>query len=339
MAKQESTEAMLWLKERNGVRCSACARMCFISKGKRGYCSLRENENNNLRILNYGKIQNTGLEPVEKIPLFHFYPASTAFSISSPGDNFSQDVSKVFKDKDQRLVRGDDYTPERIVKLAEDKKSTSIVYDGTEPFMFFEFAFKTAKLAHRNNIKNIFVTNGYTTGEAVKKIAKFIDAVVVNLKASVDPQFYQKFMDVKDTASLFAALKQMKKQRLHIEITNLIIPQIGDSIEQCRKLSQWITNELGSEIPFHIQQFYPDDKFMELPPTPVATLEKCIEESHRTGLRYVYIGNVPNHDSENTYCYNCRELLIKREGFSVKKNNLLKDRCPNCGLSMHIIVD
>ena len=134
-------------------------------------------------------------------------------------------------------------------------------------------------------------------------------------------------------------LKQLKKQRVFIEITNLIIPKIGDNIELCRKLAEWINAELGPEIPFHLIRFHPAYKLLELPPTPIETLEKCIDEARKAGLRHVYIGNVPGHPDENTYCYNCREPLILREGFFVKRINLIRGRCPNCGLRMNVVMD
>jgi pyruvate formate lyase activating enzyme len=205
--------------------------------------------------------------------------------------------------------------------------------------MFFEFAYKTAKLAHRSNILNTFVTNGYMTEEAVKKIAKYLDAATVDFKASGDPEFYKKFMNVPSVSPIFDTLKQMKKQRIFIEITNLVVPQVGDNLELTKKLAQWITNELDSNIPLHIIQFFPSYQLMELPPTPISTLEKHIDEARKAGLRYVYIGNVPGHEAENTYCHNCMELLIQRHGMRVKKINLLKDRCPNCGLKMNVLVE
>ena len=232
----------------------------------------------------------------------------------------------------------EEYTPEDIVKLAEKYNCKTISYTYTEPTIFFEFAYKTAKLAHKNNIKNMFVTNGYMTDEAVKKIAKHLDAATVDVKASLDPEFYNKFMSVPDIGPIYDTLKQMKKQRIFLEITNLIVPQIGDNIELCRKFAEWVNNEINSNIPFHIIQFFPNFRLLEIPPTPVSRLEECIDGAKKAGLRFVYIGNVPGHASENTYCYNCQEPLILRDGIRIKKNNLSRGRCPNCGLGINIII-
>jgi len=337
-------EAMLWHRERNGIRCDLCARRCFITKDKRGSCLVRLNKDNKLYTLNYGKLVSVNVDPIEKKPLFHFYPGSTALSIAAAGCNFrcvfccNAEISQALTVEQTGKVPGEEYSPEEVIKLAEKNNCKSISYTYTEPTIFFEFAYRTAKLAHRSNIMNTFVTNGYITEEALKKM-KYLDAATVDFKASADLEFYKKFMSVPNVSPIFDALKQMKKQRIFIEITNLIVPQVGDNIELCKKLAEWINAELGSEIPFHILQFHPEYKLLELPFTPVATLERCIDVARKAGLRYVYIGNVPGHTSENTYCYNCQEPLIMREGFFVKKNNMIKDRCPNCGLKMNVITE
>lgn len=344
MAKGKTHEAMFWEKERNGVRCGLCSRRCFISKGKRGFCLVRVNKDNVLYTLNYGKLVAVNVDPIEKKPFFHFKPGSKSLSIASEGCNFrcqfccNADISQSV-DEQAETVRGKDYTPENIVKIAEDNECKSIAYTYTEPTIFFEFMYDTAKLAKRSNISNVMVTNGYMAEDAIKKISKHIDAAVVDIKASLDPEFYKKFMAVPDTTPILNTLKQLKKQRVFFEITNLIIPQIGDNVEMCRKLAEHINSNLTSNIPFHIISFHPSYKLMELPPTPTSTLEKCVAESRKMGLRYVYIGNVPGHEDENTYCHNCREPLIKRYGPTVEKMSLIDDRCPNCGFSINIVLE
>jgi pyruvate formate lyase activating enzyme len=344
VAKQKLHEAMLWEKERNGVRCGLCARRCFVSKGKRGFCLVRMNKDNTLYTLNYGKLVAVNVDPIEKKPLFHFQPGSKSLSIATEGCNFkcqfccNADLSQGI-DEAADTVRGKTYTPEDIVRLAEENNCKSIAYTYTEPTIFFEFAYDTAKLAKRSNISNVFVTNGYMTEDAIKKISKYLDAVVVDIKASLDPEFYKKFMSVPNTAPIYTTMKQLKKQRVFFEITNLIIPQIGDNVEMCRKLAEHVNSKLSSNIPFHLIRFHPSHKLMELPPTPESTLERCMSEVRKMGLRYVYIGNVPGHDDENTYCHNCRELLIKRYGPMVEKVNIIGNRCPNCGFSINMVVD
>jgi pyruvate formate lyase activating enzyme len=233
-------------------------------------------------------------------------------------------------------LAGDKYSPEDIVELALKNGCESISYTYTEPTIFFEFAYKTAKLAYKDGIMNIFVTNGYMSDVAVKKIAKYLDAAVVDFKASGDPEFYKKFVGVPDVQPIYTTLDQMKKHRIFIEITDLIIPNIGEDIAQLKKLVEWINTFLGPDVPLHILQFFPSYKLMEIPVTPIQTLEKFLSVAKEAGQRYVYIGNVPGHKNENTYCYNCGELIIERHGFRVKKINISEGRCAFCGFRINI---
>jgi pyruvate formate lyase activating enzyme len=333
-------KAMLWQKERNGVRCELCARRCFIPKGKSGFCQVRVNKNNTLYTLNYGKLCALNVDPIEKKPLFHFFPGSKTFSIASPGCNFrcqfccNWDISQMIVETGE--IKGESYSPQQVVKLAEKHGCSIISYTYTEPTVFFEFAYETAKEAHKEAIMNTFVTNGYMSVEAIKKISKYLDAVTVDIKASADPEFYKKFMGVPSVKPIFRTLKQLQKRRIFIEVTNLIIPKLGDDLKLCEKLAEWINTELGSDTPFHVIRFYPSYKMMDIPATPTETLEKAIAVAKGAGLRYVYIGNVPGHMNESTYCYNCGELLIERFGFEIRRINLNGDRCPNCSFKINL---
>ena len=337
--KRELQEATLWQKERNGIRCYVCPRKCFIAKDKRGYCQVRKNINNKLFVLNYGKISYASPEPMEKLPLYHFYPGKLTFSIASPGSNFDyqpNEIKQIFKDKEE--VKGEDWSPEKVVKKAEERKCAAISFTATEPTMYLEFVLRVSRLAARDNIKSIIVTNAFMSKDSVKKLVKFLNVAVVNIYASADEQFYSNYMGVKKLNPIFDSLKHMKKHGIHIEIVDWIFPQIGDNIENCKKLAQWISSELDSDVPMHIMRFYPDHKFPDLPATPTSTLEKCIEEARKSGLRHVYIGNVPDHNDANTYCYNCRNILIERKGFQIKKIDLARDRCPYCGVKINIVI-
>ena len=304
MAKEEKQEAAVWHKERNGVRCEQCARRCFISKTKLGFCQTKQNEDNVLYTLNYGNVVGLNTDFIEQAPMFHYYPKSKAMFFGLPGCNMFSDFCSGFElghEMHTNLdVKGKTYTPESLVKVAEKEKANAIVYTYTEPFLGIEFHEKVARIARRGNIKSVFVTNGYVTPEAVKRMSKYLDAAVINIKASADPEFYKKFMKVENLELFFDSLKQMKKQRIFMEITNTIVPQIGDSVEQCTKLAQWISSELNSEIPFHILPFYPDHAMTELPATPTATLQKCAAEAVKAGMRYVYIDNSTITTGENT---------------------------------------
>lgn len=330
--QEEWEEAQIWRKERNGIRCELCAVGCFISKEKIGACGLRKNVGNRLFTSN-NAVKALVVDTVEKRPLFHFYPGEKSLSISG-------DAQENWRIEHDRLPKvGRSMTPEQVVKMAEKEGVQSISYTYNEPTLFFEYIYKVAKLAKRSNIKNIFSTSGVITEEAIKRLAKFLDAAVINFKASGDADFMSSHQVIKNPGPIFGALKQMKKQRIHIEITNTVIPQIGDNLESCRKLAEHIVAELAPTVPFHVLQFHPTDKFADLPFTPISTLETFAKEAERSGLRYVYIGNlIEPHESESTFCYNCRELLVKRISGNLKKNSLHKDRCPNCGVRIDMVV-
>ncbi len=331
-------DAMLWSRHGKKIKCELCARECLIEEGQSGFCKVRVNKNGTLYTKTFGKILTMNIDPIEKKPFFHFYPGSQALSLSSFGCNFrcqfciNSDISQNYKERDAR-----NYTPEDIVKLANQKKVKIIAYTYGEPTVFFEFAYKTARIARRYNIKNVFVTNGYLTSEAVKKIGKYLDAVTVDIKGSLNPELYKKYCSVPDVEPILTCLKKFNKHRVFTEITNLIIPKIGDKEEDNRKLVEWITNNLSSSVPYHLLQFTPSYKLTDLPPTDPELLEKMAFRSKQLGMRYVYIGNIWGTDYENTYCYNCGYPVIERTGMFVNNINLgPSNRCPNCGAKINI---
>jgi len=337
---KELHEAMFWIKERGKVRCDLCVKNCSIPEGKVGYCLVRKNIGNKLYSMNYSNVVATDVDFIERKPLFHFYPSSNTLSVSCSGPVLTSQFSDMWQIAHDKLpiVSEKNYTPEEIISLAEKRNCRSITFTYIEPTIYFEFMYRTFKLAHRSNIKAAVVTNGYITEDPVKKLCKYLDAVCFNVKASGDAEYMKRFTILQDSNHIYDTLKILKKHRAHIEITNLIVPQIGDSIELCEKLADWVNGELGGDVPFHLLQFIPDPTITELPQTPVSTLERCAEVSRKSGLRYVYISNVPQHHEESTYCYNCRETLINRVASTVKKVNLVKDRCPNCGVRINLVV-
>lgn len=340
--KEELEEAMFWHKERNGVRDLITPREEFIPVGKTDFSGTRENRNNKLYALNFGRIVALNTEKIEKSNLFHFFPNSISLFIGLPGCNVKSPFCSDFELYKKQLhenplgAKYQYYTPEQIIGMAEKKNLRIVTFNYTEPFIFFEFAFRTAKNAHRANIKTTMVTNAYTMEEPIKKIGKYIDAVTVKIFGSMNADLYHKYMAVNDVDSIYTAIKQFQKQKMFIEITNLIVPQIGDSLEECKNLAAWISHELGAETPFHLLQFQPNG-ISDIMPTPIATLERFAEESRKEGLRYVYIHSAPPHQEESSYCHNCRELIIERKNSVVKKSNLKDDRCPNCGFKLNFI--
>lgn len=319
------------------VKCNLCARRCLINDGGTGFCLVRKNECGKLFSLVYGKAISASVDPIEKKPLSHFNPGALVMSIATMGCNFRCQFCDNWMISQDKNVAGKNFPPGQVVKAARDNACTGISYTYTEPTIFFEYAYDTAKLARQVGFFNTFVTNGYMTPEAVKTIAPYLDAATVDFKGGADPEFYKTFSAVPSVTPIFEALQEMKRNDIHIEITNLVVPKIGDSIERINELATWIKNALGKDTPFHLLRFHPDYKLTTTPATPIETLEKAYMASKDAGLHYVYIGNVPGHPSENTYCPNCNELLIKRYAFEIVRWNLVKDmRCPVCGTEIPI---
>ena len=328
-------EAYLYepLKEKK-VKCNLCSHRCIIKDGKRGICGVRENQGGILKTLVYGKLIASHIDPIEKKPLFHFMPGSLSYSIATVGCNFkclfcqNADISQMPSDHNG-MITGDLYTPEDVVNAAVKGNCKSIAYTYTEPTVFFEFAFDTAKLAHAKGIKNVFVTNGYMTSEAVHMISPYLDAANVDLKA-FNKSFYKEVVKAR-LEPVKKTLKLMKSLGIFVEVTTLLIPGLNDDKKELEKLALFLVKSLGPETPWHVSAFYPTYRLTDRPPTPVESLVMAREIGIKAGLRYVYIGNVPSEDGENTFCYSCGKLLINRLGFSIIKNALENGRCPYCG--------
>lgn len=331
-------EAMLYEKSENKkVNCFLCARRCLINDGGTGFCMVRKNEDGTLFSIVYAKATSAGVDPIEKKPLSHFNPGALVMSIATPGCNFRCQFCDNWMISQEKNMTGKDFPPEDVVKATRDNGCQGISYTYTEPTIFFEYAYDTARLAHQVGFFNTFVTNGYMTPEAVKTIAPYLDAATVDFKGGADPEFYKTFSSVPSVTPIFEALKEMKRNDVHIEITNLIVPKTGESIERIKELATWVKDALGKDTPMHLLRFHPDYKMTTIPSTPTDTLEKAYVATKDAGLNYVYIGNVPGHPCESTYCPNCNELVIKRFAFEIARWNLTKDmRCPVCGTEIPV---
>jgi pyruvate formate lyase activating enzyme len=326
-------EAMLYEKlDDDKVRCNLCAHRCKVSPSKRGICGVRENRRGILYTLVYGTIIAENVDPIEKKPLFHVYPGSRSFSIATVGCNFhctfcqNYDISQIPRESGK--IMGREATPEEIVQQAVNTGSKTIAYTYTEPTIFYEFAYDIGKIAHEKGIKNVFITNGFMTEEALEKISPYLEAANVDLKAFTD-NFYKKYCGGR-LQPVLDSLKKMKELGIWVEVTTLIIPTLNDSDKELKDIAQFIYS-LGAETPWHISRFYPQYEMTDLPATSVATLHKAAKIGEEAGLKYVYTGNVPGDEKENTYCYKCGNLLIGRHGFNVNKMNLEESKCPRCG--------
>lgn len=336
-------EALFFEKGEGGaVRCGLCRFRCRIPEGGRGICSVRENHGGILYTLVYGRAVAEHVDPIEKKPLFHVLPGSLTYSVATVGCNFRclhcQNYSISQPVHDRLEISGIDLPPERIVKNALAAGCKSIAYTYTEPTIFYEYALDTAILAHENGLKNIFVTNGYITPEALAHIAPWLDAANIDLKG-FSQRFYREVVHAMLDEVLDSIL-EYKRRGIWIELTTLIIPNLNDSDEELSGLARFIAERVGAETPWHVTQFYPTYKMTSLPRTPVETLLRARQAGVDAGLHHLYVGNVVGEGGENTFCSGCNELLVSRTGFRVNANLLADGRCPSCftplaGVGLH----
>jgi len=332
-------EAMLYTPlENDAVRCSLCAHRCQIANGKRGICQVRENRNGTLVSLVYGKLIAQHVDPIEKKPIFHMLPGSRSYSIATVGCNFkcrfcqNADIAQMPADHEGTIV-GSTATPEAIVADAKTKGCESIAYTYTEPTVFFEFALDVARMAHADGLRNIFVTNGYMTAEALDILLPVLDAANVDLK-SFSEDFYHHTCGAR-LAPVKETLKRMKKAGILVEVTTLVIPGRNDSKAELEAIAQFLVKDLGPETPWHISRFHPTYRLTDCPPTPVDTLTQAREIGMAAGLRYVYIGNVPGGASgENTICPGCGNIVVNRFQYRSRTNLIDANHCAYCN---HII--
>ncbi len=328
----EMKEAMFYEKIGDGkVKCHLCSQYCTISQGKRGVCAVRENRDGILYTLVYGKVVARHVDPIEKKPLFHFLPGSRSYSISTVGCNFRclhcQNYEISDYPKHHPDIPGIDMTPEDVVHEAEVSGCKSISYTYTEPTIFMEFAYDCARLAHEKGIRNVFVSNGYTTPSATRVMAPYLDANNIDLKG--DDNFYRKVAGAR-LQPVLDTIKLMKELGIWVEITTLIIPGHNDSDEFLQWTAEFIKS-VDPAMPWHVTQFYPTHKLLDKPRTPISTLRRAREIGMKAGLKYVYEGNVPGEGGENTYCHACGQLLIERFGFYLKTMNITDSKCRKCG--------
>lgn len=316
----------------NKVQCYLCRHECVIADGKTGICAVRENKEGKLHSLVYGKVVSINIDPIEKKPLYHFLPGTDTYSLATVGCNFkcehcqNYDISQMPRDK--RTIVGERFSPREILRDAMAQGCKSISYTYTEPTIFFEYAYDIAKLANKEGLKNIFVTNGYIGEEPLRTIAPYLDAANIDLKAFTE-EFYRKICGAK-LEPLLKSIRLYKELGIWIEITTLIIPDLNDSEKELRQIAKFVKG-LGKETPWHVTAFYPTYKLMKKPPTPAETLQMARKIGLKEGLRYVYEGNIPGTEGGNTYCYKCEDLLIRRYGFNVLENKIKNSKCPECG--------
>lgn len=325
-------EALLYEQRSGEVKCNLCNHFCKIPELKSGICGVRKNISGKLQTLVYDNVIATQVDPIEKKPLYHFLPGSLSYSIATPGCNFKcrfcQNHNIAQMPHDMGFISGEAIAPEEIVNRAEKSGCKSISYTYTEPTVYFELAYETSKLAHGKNIKNVFVTNGYMSNQAISMIAPHLDAANVDLKSFSD-KFYRKYCGAKLQPVLDNLVHLIEKDIL-VEVTTLVIPGLNDSDDELNSIADFIFTKLGSDTPWHISRFHPTYKLDNNPPTPPDLLNDTRERCLKKGLKYIYTGNILSEEGSATKCSACNSVLLKRDGFSVKNNLIEEGRCP-CG--------
>jgi pyruvate formate lyase activating enzyme len=313
------------------VRCQVCQRRCTIPEGKTGWCKTRGNNRGTLHSSIYGEVSSISINPIEKKPVFHFYPGSRWLSLGSVGCNFRCPGCQNWDIAHWKGGRMDTryLSPEELVSQAKAAKCIGISWTFNEPALWFEYTLDGAKLAKARGLYTNYVTNGFMTEEALEMIAPYLDVYRVDMKGFSDST-YSKIGQIKNFGGILEVTEKAEKYGMHVEVVTNIIPGFNDQETELRGIAAWIKNTLGPDTPWHVTGFYPHHKLGHLSPTPVSKLEKGWTIGKDAGLWYVYLGNVPGHRRENTYCHACGELLIERYVFEVIRNRMEEGRCPKC---------
>jgi pyruvate formate lyase activating enzyme len=312
------------------IECELCPRRCKLGDKERGYCGVRQNDGGTYYTLVYGKACSMNIDPVEKKPFFHVLPGTTALSIATAGCNvnckFCQnwEISQVRPEQ----VQAQDLPPRDVADTAAKYRCPTIAYTYSEPTVFYEYMYDTAVEAGRQGIRSVMVSGGHINPEPLEALTKVVAAIKIDLKA-FNEDFYKTYVHG-ELKPVLEAIKIIAKAKIWLELVYLVIPTLNDGVDDVRKMSQWILREIGPEVPFHFTQFHPMYLIKNLPPTPISTLEKLRQTALQEGLHYVYTGNIPGHEGENTYCSKCRMMVIERNGFKIVRNELKEGTCPNC---------
>jgi pyruvate formate lyase activating enzyme len=324
-------EATLYRKlDGEKVECITCARRCKIPDGSHGFCSVRSNKKGKLYLDNYGMLIAMHLDPIEKKPFYHFMPGTGSFSIGTSSCNFGCLFCQNHEMSKEKQIMGEEVSPEKVVELALRSGAKSIAYTYNEPTIFIEYALDTARLAHEAGLKNVFVTNGYMTLETVKAMEGLVDGAVVNFKGNGDQKFVNKYQAIPSIEPIKESMLAMKKAGIHLEVTDMVVPGVGDSLKACESLMRWIANNMGKDTPIHFIAFHPDYKMLDCPETGMSSLKEHYDVAKTMGFYYIYLGNVSLGGYADTKCPKCKKTLISRTGTSVRVTDIEKESCRNC---------
>jgi len=366
-------DAILWERlapDDLRVRCNLCSHRCVIPPGRLGACCVRENRDGTLVTLVYDRTIAQHVDPIEKKPFFHFQPGSQSFSIATAGCNFrcafcqNWEISQLPREEAPKMGRrstqkaaddadrpqaplpdqrssalvsvlvssGSPARPRQIAQAAVRYRCASVAYTYTEPTIFAEYALDTAREAAALGLRNVFVSNGYMTPELIRLMTGLIDGINVDLKAGRG-EFYHRISGAA-LDPVLANLKLLQQAGVWLEVTTLVIPGLNDSDDELRWVARYLYEELGPDVPWHISRFYPQYKMSDTPPTPTSALERAWRIGRDVGLRYVYVGNVPGHDTESTHCPGCGTVVIERYGYQTRAKALRDGKCTKCGTAI-----
>ena len=312
------------------IECVLCPRLCKLGDKERGYCGVRENDGGTYYTLVYGKACSIHADPIEKKPFFHFLPGSRALSIATAGCNvnckFCQnwEISQVRPEQ----INHADFAPPEVVKSAQKFDCPVIAYTYSEPIVFYEYMYDTSLEGRKQGIKNVVVTGGHINPQPLKELTGVVDAIKIDLKAFTQ-DFYTRYVRG-ELQPVLDAIKVVSASRVWLEVVYLLIPTLNDNSRDLKNMCRWMFDEIGPDVPLHFSRFIPAYLLKNLPPTPVSSLEKAWDIAKKAGMHYTYIGNVPGHEKENTYCPQCQNKIIQRRGYQIQQTHIKNGRCSFC---------
>ncbi len=333
-------EASFWKKNNDKkVQCSLCSHNCKISDGKVGRCGVRKNENGKLYTLIYGSASSLASDPIEKKPLYHFYPGTYAFSMGTVGCNFKCNHCQNYSisTADSNFPYTKEITPEKVVELTRDYNCQGVSYTYNEPTIWHEFSFDSAKLAKKAGFYTCYVTNGYISEDPLRELSAYLDAMNIDVKAFND-DFYRKICK-SHLEPVLNTCELAKELDIHIELTYLVIPGYNDSLDEVREFCKWVVEKLDDITPVHFSRFHPDHNMINVERTPMETLLKIYETAKKVGILFPFLGNVYPGEYENTFCPKCGSICIERKGYTINLDGFINGKCRKCGKDLPIIMN
>jgi len=333
-------QAMLWDKLQDAlVQCRLCQWRCRIAPGKTGVCRVYQNRDGVLYSLGYAAASSVAVDPIEKKPLFHFHPGTAVYSLGGWGCNFHcegcQNWEIACPNDGAPGPASRHIPPEQAVALAAEAGCAGLAWTYNEPTMWFEYTLEAAKLAKEKNLYTVYVTNGFMTPEALDAIGPYLDAWRVDVKGFSD-RLYGNIARVRGWRGILEVAERARNQwHMHVEVVTNVIPTLNDDAEQLGGIARWIAGSLGELTPWHVTRFYPQRHLLDLPATPVATIERAIALGQQAGLKFIYAGNVPGHRTESTVCYACGKTVVQRFGYQAQVLGLDGGRCRFCGADLN----